>query len=67
MDPFYSYRLHQIERSASGPEQRLADERAGQMAAAFAGLRLLFTRPAKALLGKARRAPRVVTPATTES
>jgi hypothetical protein len=67
MDPFYSYRLYQIERSASGADRRLADERSGQLGAALAEVRGLLTGPAKALLRRAHRVPCVVTPATTES
>jgi hypothetical protein len=67
MNPFFSYRLHQVERSASGADQRLADERAGRLAADIAELRRSFARPAKALLNLARRLPRAVHAVIAES
>lgn len=68
MNPsFYTYELYQVERSASGPEQRMADVRAGQLAADIAELRRSFARPAIALLNLVRRRPRVAHPVTAES
>lgn len=46
MGPYEAYRLYQVERPKSAAELRLADERAGQLAAAAAGMVRQLTRPA---------------------
>jgi hypothetical protein len=67
MTPFHSYQLHQVERSVSTAEQRLADEQAGRLAADMAALGRSSTRPAKALLKMVRRLTSVLRPVAAES
>jgi hypothetical protein len=45
MMPYETYRLYQIERPKNAAEIRLADERAGRLAAAAAGMFRHLTRP----------------------
>jgi hypothetical protein len=47
MGPYEAYRLYQIERPKSAAEIRLADERAGRLAAAAADVFRQLTRPAR--------------------
>jgi hypothetical protein len=57
MIPFNAYAIYRSERAVSEREQRLADARAGELAADFSRLRALLARPVHVLqdLGSARR------------
>jgi hypothetical protein len=56
MTPFNGYTIYQAERAQTERERRMADARAGELAADFSRLRTLLARPAQALraLGSAR-------------
>ncbi len=49
MAPFSGYSIYQVERTKSERERRLADARAGELAADLSRLRQLLGRPRRAL------------------
>jgi hypothetical protein len=49
MVPFNGYRIYQVQRALSDREQRLADARAGELAAGFSQLRSLLAQPLRTL------------------
>jgi hypothetical protein len=58
--PFGAYQLYQVEREVTLRERRMADVRAGELAAVIGGARSSFTRRARALFKVVRRALRPV-------
>jgi hypothetical protein len=53
MTPFNGYTIFQAERPQTEGERRMADARAGELAADFSRLRALLARPAQTLRGLA--------------